>query len=362
MAAASIDHYVGIDRDAAALAVARDALTPVAAATGTRLTLLHGNFADAAALLASAGVPPVDGLLLDYGVSSMQLDTPDRGFSFLRDGPLDMRMDAAATGPTAADIVNGWSEAHLGAALRELGEERHWRGIAASIVAARDAAAAAGRGGLTTTAELAAAVAGGRRLNERRVHPATLTFQALRMVVNAEAAAVAALPRVLGALAPGGVAAVISFHSLEDRVVKRVFRDAGARGKVLGGGGRGGRGVTGGRVGVAGWGGRGEGARRRRRWGWWWRRRRRWGRAPHGGADQAPARRLGGRGEAQPAVAVGQTPRRPVARAGRGRARQGQQVPAVRGGGGSAGEGVRAGGTGGGRVVVCGLSLKVGEQ
>lgn len=178
----------------------------------------------------------VDGLLLDYGVSSMQLDTAGRGFSFLRDGPLDMRMDAASAGPTAADVVNGWSEADLGAAIRELGEERHWRGIAAAIVAARAAAVAAGRGGLTTTAELAAAVAGGRRVNERRVHPATLTFQALRMVVNAEAAAVAALPRVVGCVAPGGVVAVISFHSLEDRVVKRVFREAGARGKVRPGG------------------------------------------------------------------------------------------------------------------------------
>lgn len=237
LSAASIGHYVAIDRDVAALSLARTTLEPIAAAMGTRLTFLHGNFADAPALLAAAAIPPVDGLLLDYGVSSMQLDTPGRGFSFLRDGPLDMRMDMTGAGPTAADVVNRWSEADLGAAIRELGEERHWRGIAASIVAARAAAEAAGRPGLTTTAELAAVVAGGRRLNERRVHPATLTFQALRMVVNAEAAAVAALPRVLGVVAPGGVAAVISFHSLEDRVVKRVYREAGVRGKVPPGGG-----------------------------------------------------------------------------------------------------------------------------
>lgn len=232
LSAAAIGHYVAIDRDAAALALAQARLAPIAAAAGTRLTFLHGNFADAPALLAAAAIPPVDGLLLDYGVSSMQLDTPARGFSFLRDGPLDMRMDGCGAGPTAADVVNGWSEADLGAAIRELGEERHWRGIAASIVAARAAAVAAGRVGLTTTAELAAVVAGGRRLNERRVHPATLTFQALRMVVNAEAAAVAALPRILDCVSPEGVAAVISVHSLEDLEVKRVYREAGARGKV----------------------------------------------------------------------------------------------------------------------------------
>ncbi|KAK1862786.1 hypothetical protein I4F81_005353 [Pyropia yezoensis] len=201
LSAAAIGHYVAIDRDAAALALAQARLAPIAAAAGTRLTFLHGNFSDAPALLAAAAIPLVDGLLLDYGVISIQLDTPARGFSFLRDGPLDMGMDGCGAGPTAADVVNGWSEADLGAAIRELGEERHWRGIAASIVAARAAAVAAGRVGLTTTAELAAVVAGGRRLNERRVHPATLTFQALRMVVDAEAAAVAALPRVLGSVA-----------------------------------------------------------------------------------------------------------------------------------------------------------------
>lgn len=232
LSAAAIGHYVAIDRDAAALALAQARLAPIAAAAGTRLTFLHGNFSDAPALLAAAAIPLVDGLLLDYGVISIQLDTPARGFSFLRDGPLDMGMDGCGAGPTAADVVNGWSEADLGAAIRELGEERHWRGIAASIVAARAAAVAAGRVGLTTTAELAAVVAGGRRLNERRVHPATLTFQALRMVVNAEAAAVAALPRILDCVSPEGVAAVISVHSLEDLEVKRVYREAGARGKV----------------------------------------------------------------------------------------------------------------------------------
>ncbi|KAK1869937.1 hypothetical protein I4F81_012402 [Pyropia yezoensis] len=133
-------------------------------------------------------------------------------------------MHRCGAGPTAADMVNGWSEADL--------EELDWRGTAASIVTARVAAVAAGRVGLTITAELAAVVVGGRRLNERRVCRATLILQALQMVVNAEAAAVAALPRILDCVSPEGVAAVISVHSLEDLEVKRVYREAGARGKV----------------------------------------------------------------------------------------------------------------------------------
>jgi 16S rRNA (cytosine1402-N4)-methyltransferase len=202
---------------------------------------VRANFTALGPALAALGLTGgVDALLLDLGVSSMQLDAPARGFSFMRDGPLDMRMDPESGGPSAADIVNSWPEADLGLVLREYGEERNWKGVAARIAAARAA------GPLETTAALAAAV-GGRR-DARGLHPATRTFQALRIAVNGELDALeAALPAAVEALAPGGRLAVITFHSLEDRIVKWAFREAagaaardaapGAAGAPAGGGG-----------------------------------------------------------------------------------------------------------------------------
>jgi 16S rRNA (cytosine1402-N4)-methyltransferase len=158
-----------------------------------------------------------DGVLLDLGVSSRQLDRAERGFSFLREGPLDMRMGPDA-GPPAAEIVNTWTEADLAAMIRNLGEEPSARRIAAAITAWR------ARRPFATTTDLAACVerAVGRR---GRIHPATRVFQAIRMTVNDELGALErALEGVAGVLKPGGRLLVITFHSLEDRVVKRFMR------------------------------------------------------------------------------------------------------------------------------------------
>ena len=153
-----------------------------------------------------------------------QIDTAERGFSFLRDGPIDMRMDPTAK-LSAEDVVNTWSEAELGRILRDYGEERRWKAAAKRMVLARALAP------LRTTAQLVEAMApvlgmpGGKG-----IHPATRLFQALRIAVNGELAAVeAALPVAIDALAPGGRLAVISFHSLEDRIVKHLFRDAAGK-------------------------------------------------------------------------------------------------------------------------------------
>jgi len=172
----------------------------------------------------------VDAALLDLGVSSMQIDTAERGFSFLRDGPLDMRMDPGAT-LSAEDVVNTWSETQLGALFRDYGEERHWKGIARRIADARDKAP------IRTTRQLVAAVGGnhnprsgggrGGGKGDRGKHPATRVFQALRIAVNGELQSVArVLPAAMSSLAPGGRLAVITFHSLEDRIVKWAFRQA----------------------------------------------------------------------------------------------------------------------------------------
>jgi 16S rRNA (cytosine1402-N4)-methyltransferase len=164
--------------------------------------------------LADLGWEQVDGVLLDFGVSSMQLDTPERGFSFLADAPLDMRFDPRNP-LTAADLVNGLSEAELAHILYVYGEERSARRIARAIVKARP---------IETTHRLAEVVAGAsqRQSGRQQIHPATLTFQALRIAVNRELEAIEqVLPSALASLAPGGRMAVISFHSLEDRLVKQ---------------------------------------------------------------------------------------------------------------------------------------------
>jgi 16S rRNA (cytosine1402-N4)-methyltransferase len=287
---------VGVDVDPTAHALAGPRLerelerleavgreTGGAAAASVTIRLLRGNHADVARLLSGVAwpeallgahptpttTPPtlyggVDAMLLDLGVSSMQIDDPERGFSFVRDGPLDMRMSgreqgkeeqegsggergraatAAISSPlaaptttaatfTAADIVNTWSEPALAELIRDYGEEKMWRRVAGRIVRAREE-----RGPLLTTSQLVAAIgrttlprsSGGKGRSSSDIHPATRTFQALRIAVNDELGGLErALPAAIAALAPGGRLAVISFHSLEDRVVKHaMLRAAG---------------------------------------------------------------------------------------------------------------------------------------
>jgi len=213
--AASPDgRLVGIDRDPDALAAAGARL----ARFGDRATLLHGSFGDAKQLLASIGVDAVDGLLVDVGVSSPQLDRADRGFSFRHEGPLDMRMDPTS-GETARELCARLSVDDLADLIRRYGEERY-AGRIARVIKERIAADQ-----LHTTTELAAAIADVVPTRERSKDPATRTFQALRIAVNDE---LGELERLLDAipslLRPGGRAAVISFHSLEDAMVKERFR------------------------------------------------------------------------------------------------------------------------------------------
>jgi 16S rRNA (cytosine1402-N4)-methyltransferase len=213
---------IGLDKDPAALERARERLNhPPAELVGDwpQVELVHASFAEVAKRLAPA---TADGLLADLGVSSMQLNDAARGFSFQADGPLDMRMNPQS-GLTAEQVVNRIDERELADAIYEFGEERRSRRIARAIVRARP---------VTTTAQLAAIVsAAARPMNqaERRIHPATRTFQALRILVNCELddllALLAGVPQVLG---PGGRLVVISFHSLEDRIVKDALRE-GAR-------------------------------------------------------------------------------------------------------------------------------------
>lgn len=203
---------LGLDRDPAALAVARAAL----ARFGERVRLVQASYTELARYATEGSA---DGVLLDLGLSSLQLDDPARGFAFRHDGPLDMRYDPATT-LTAAEIVNEWPVDELADLIYKYGEERHSRRIARAIVAARP---------LRTTGELAEVVAraiGGRRGERReKTHPATRTFQALRVAVNGELEALGTvLPLAIRVLKPGGRLAVISFHSLEDRIVKQFIR------------------------------------------------------------------------------------------------------------------------------------------
>jgi len=208
---------IGIDRDPVALDRARERLRPYT----DRLQLLHGNFRDLATLVSP--VPRVDGVLFDLGASSLQFDSPERGFSFLAAGPLDMRMDPTAP-VTAADLVNRLPEAELARILWEYGEERYARRIARAIAEQRP---------LHTTTELARVVARLYPPGHHRIHPATRTFQALRIAVNDELGALeAGLAGAVRLLPPGGALCVISFHSLEDRIVKHFLRREALAGRV----------------------------------------------------------------------------------------------------------------------------------
>jgi len=207
-----------IDRDPAA--IARGAA--VAAAYPGRLHLIEGSFGGMLGLLHEAGVQALDGVVLDLGVSSFQIDNAARGFSFRHDGPLDMRM--GARGPTAADLVAELSEADLADTLFQYGEERLSRRIARAIVTARAEAP------ITTTGQLAAVIRGAMPPARDGIHPATRSFQALRIRVNDELGEIErGLAAAAQLLAPGGRLVVVSFHSLEDRLVKRFFTHAAGR-------------------------------------------------------------------------------------------------------------------------------------
>jgi 16S rRNA (cytosine1402-N4)-methyltransferase len=210
---------IGIDRDRSAITGGFDLVDR----SDGRLTLVEDRFSNLAEICDTQGLDAVDGVVMDVGVSSMQLDQADRGFSFRLGGPLDMRM--GHDGPTAADLVAKASEADLANIIYIFGEERHSRGVARAIVAARKEAP------ITTTQALADIVGKVVRSKPNEIHPATRTFQALRIFVNEELdelhLALAAAERVLK---PGGRLVVVSFHSLEDRIVKNFFSERGKAG------------------------------------------------------------------------------------------------------------------------------------
>jgi 16S rRNA (cytosine1402-N4)-methyltransferase len=210
---------IAIDRDP-------DAIKAGAAINDRRFTLLHGRFGELCKLLESAGVAKVDGILLDLGVSSPQLDEAARGFSFRLDAPLDMRMDIGR-GITAAQWLSQAEESEIREVIKNYGEERFAKQIAAAIVAARS------QGAIVSTRQLAAIVAHAVPRREPRQDPATRTFQALRIHLNQELEELSlVLPQCVTLLNPGGRLAVISFHSLEDRRVKRFMREAAAGARV----------------------------------------------------------------------------------------------------------------------------------
>lgn len=209
---------LAIDRDPAAVATARRRF----AAAGNAVVAVQGDFADMEAIASDHGFSPVDGVVLDLGISSLQLDDPARGFSFRFDAPLDMRMDSSS-GSTAADIVNQWSEADLAALIRTYGEERFARQIAAALVRRRATEP------VTSTAQLREIVERTipRRFWPKRIHPATRTFQALRIEVNRELESLATgLQAAIRIIRPGGRLGVVSFHSLEDTIVKNALHVA----------------------------------------------------------------------------------------------------------------------------------------
>jgi 16S rRNA (cytosine1402-N4)-methyltransferase len=227
-AAGPAGRLLALDRDETAIERARVRM----GGSAERCTFVKASFADLDQVAAANGIAWADGVLLDIGVSSDQLDDAERGFSLMKDGPLDMRMDQGA-GVTAADLVNGLPEAELADVFKRYGEELRARAIARRIVERRGVRAFSRTGEL---ADLVMRVYGGRR---GRIHPATRSFQALRIVVNGELRALEeGLTAGLNLLAPGGRLVVISFHSLEDRIVKHFFADHQGRWESLPEGGR----------------------------------------------------------------------------------------------------------------------------
>ncbi len=220
---ASADNTVlAIDQDRDAIEHAGKRLTRF----GDRVTIVYSNFSAVKSVVNSAGIDRVDGILADLGVSSLQLDTRDRGFSFRFDAPLDMRMDANSSDPTAADLLATLSETEIADIIYRYGEERFSRRIARRIVENREA----GRP-ITTTAELTGLVERSvRRSKKDKIHPATRTFQALRIAVNRETELLERfIVDAIDILKTDGRLAVITFHSLEDRIVKHAFQKSSGR-------------------------------------------------------------------------------------------------------------------------------------
>ena len=212
-------HLIGFDKDPAALERTREKLTAISDGERPQITLIHGSFAEVGEHIAPASL---DGMMADLGVSSLQLGDPARGFSFQAEGPLDMRMNPMS-GETAEQVVNHIDERELADVIYEFGEERRSRRIARAIVRSRP---------IRTTKQLVEVIsAAARSMKHERIHPATRTFQALRIFVNRELDDLKALletaPTVLK---PGGRLVVISFHSLEDRIVKDALRDGAKQG------------------------------------------------------------------------------------------------------------------------------------
>lgn len=210
---AGVNEVLGLDADPMAIDIAHKNLADYVG----RVHIVHTSYANMVTEANRLGWKSVDGILLDLGVSSMQLDTPERGFAFRTDGPLDMRFNPSGDRPSAADIINLWDEAELADLFYKYGEEPHGRKIARAILKARP---------LWTTQALAEVI---ERANPRRkgdkIHPATRVFQALRIAVNDELRVVeSVLPTAIDLLCPDGRLAVISFHSLEDRIVKQTFK------------------------------------------------------------------------------------------------------------------------------------------
>lgn len=220
LAASSATSVVGMDQDTAALERAKERLAPF----GDRVQFIHANFRDVANVLGEVNVGRVQGVLADLGVSSLQFDDSERGFSFSADAPLDMRMNRDA-GETAAELIARLAEKELADLIFAYGDERGSRRIARLVVKERE------RAPIETTKQLADLVVRALRVPGRwRIHPATRTFQALRIAVNDELKALEAfIPAAISTLSPGGRLAVISFHSLEDRIVKRAFRRESGR-------------------------------------------------------------------------------------------------------------------------------------
>lgn len=209
-----IELFIGIDQDETALKIAKERLKP----WKDKVLLVKGNFENLKEHLEKNKIASVDGLLFDLGVSSMQFDIPEKGFSFSHDGPLDMRMNADSL-LTAEEIINTWAEQDIARVLRDYGEEKQWRQAARVILKAREEKP------IRTTKELAAVLNPIFSWKKKGINPLTLIFQGLRIAVNRELDVLEKmLPQALNCLSPGGRLSVISFHSLEDRIVKNVFR------------------------------------------------------------------------------------------------------------------------------------------
>lgn len=215
---------IAVDRDPEAIARTRGRLIEAE----SEVIYVNDDFRNVDRILSEAGVGAIDGAVFDLGVSSFQLDEGEKGFSFLKDGPLDMRFDPN-TGLSAAEVVNRFSRDELATIIRDYGEERHSRKVAEAIWTARK------RERIRTTAQLAGIIRGaiGGWYRDQRLHPAARTFQAIRICVNDElGAAEEGVKKAIEFLNPGGRICVISFHSLEDRIIKNIFRDAFKAGRL----------------------------------------------------------------------------------------------------------------------------------